>query len=72
MRRAIASTIVLATLSMLGGCSVAYSSIRKQDDGTYLLTGSKAKAFKLQATLYRCTASGATLDCQVVALPKRK
>ena len=69
MNRIIHSILVLTALSSAFGCSVAYSSIRQQSDGTYLLTESRSRFFKVQGTMYKCTAAGETLQCQVVALP---
>jgi hypothetical protein len=70
MNRIIHSILVLTTLATGGGCSVAYSSVRQQSDGTYLLTESRSRFFKVQGTMYRCTAAGESLQCQVIALPK--
>lgn len=67
MARTIMSFLVGA--SLLSGCSVAYSSIRQQADGTYLLTESKSKFLMVQATMYHCTATGTVMTCKVVALP---
>jgi hypothetical protein len=64
--------IALGIASLLGGCSVAYSSIRQEADGSYILTESKSRAFKVQGTMYKCTADGETMRCQVVALPKKR
>ena len=62
----------LSLLALTSGCSVAYSSIRQESDGSYILTESKARFFKVQATMYKCTADGDKMRCQVVALPKKK
>jgi len=72
MNRTIISILVGASLLIASGCSVAYSSIRQQADGTYLITESKSKFFKVQGTMYSCTASGESMDCKVIALPSPK
>lgn len=72
MHRTITSILIGASLLVASGCSVAYSSIRQQADGTYLLTESKSKFLKTQGTLYSCTATGESMDCKVVALPSPK
>ncbi|MBX7081995.1 MAG: hypothetical protein K1X88_22505 [Nannocystaceae bacterium] len=71
MRKLILTTMALGALASTG-CSVAYSSIRQQPDGSYLLTESKSKFFKVQGTMYSCTANGETMNCKVVALPSPK
>ena len=57
MPRTITTVFALAALVGSSGCSVAYSSIRKQDDGNYLLTESKSRFFKVEGT---CTAASPT------------
>lgn len=69
MNRIIHSILALTTLAASGACSVAYSSVRQQSDGTYLLTESRSRFLKVQGTMYRCTAAGETMQCRVVALP---
>lgn len=72
MRKLIIHALVISGLASAAGCSVAYSSIRQQPDGSYLLTESKSKFFKVQGTMYTCTASGETMNCKVAALPSPK
>lgn len=72
MRKLITHGLVIAALASAAGCSVAYSSIRQQPDGSYLLTESRTKFFKVQGTMYSCNASGETMNCKVVALPSPK
>ena len=72
MRRIVTSTLLFAALTSVAGCSVAYTSIREQEDGTYILTESKARAFKVQGQVYRCSAEGEKMTCQLIARPRAK
>ena len=60
----------LALLSLVG-CQATYTSIRKNEDGSYMLTRIKQNPFSAWGTLHRCTPSneGRQLTCAVLAEP---
>lgn len=72
MRSIIGSILFISALSSAIGCSVAYTSIREQEDGSYILTESRSRAFKVQGQVYRCIAAGEKLTCQLIARPRAK
>lgn len=63
--------IVLAVAAVAAfvttGCGVAYTSIRQEPDGSYVLTGAHSGLFTVSGTVYRCKAEGQRLHCQETA-----
>ena len=55
---------VLGLIVLLSGCSRAFTSIRKNDDGTYTLTRTTQGLFYAAGHVYRCTETGEGLTCQ--------
>jgi hypothetical protein len=66
-------TIILAVLSLsfLGGCAGAYTSIRKVDDKTYVITRTKQGFLRTYGTVFVCTPAGETanLTCTEIDSP---
>lgn len=61
--------LLLAFFAMVavGGCASVYTSIRQNDDGTYMLTHTKQGCFRTYGEVYRCTPKGqGDLDCQSI------
>jgi starvation-inducible outer membrane lipoprotein len=48
----------------LSACASTYTSIERQDDGTYVLTRVKQGFFSVGSNVYTCTESSAGLSCR--------
>jgi len=59
-------TRVILTLAALAltGCGVAYTSIRQDPDGSYVVTGAHSGFFAMSGTVYKCTAEGDKMRCK--------
>jgi hypothetical protein len=58
--------LVVAAVSF-AGCGVAYTSIRQEADGTYVVTGMHQGFFRTSGKVYRCKPEGARMKCQETA-----
>jgi hypothetical protein len=63
------TSFLVAVLAIAAtGCASAYTSIRKIDDSTYMLTRTKAGFGKTYGTLYICKPIGQSPDLQCTEL----
>jgi hypothetical protein len=58
--------LLLAGLST-AGCGVAYTSIRQEPDGSYILSGSNNGIWRRNGQVFHCTADGDKMKCQLTA-----
>jgi hypothetical protein len=63
--------VATMALSFLGGCAGAYTSIRKVDDKSYVVTRVKAGFFRQYGTVFNCTVVGDSpnLQCTEIDSP---
>jgi hypothetical protein len=59
--------LVLAVAAVAStGCGSTFTSLRKVDDTTYVLTRTENGFFRTFGTVFSCTPSGETLKCTEV------
>ena len=66
MKRALIFTTFAAIVGLSTGCASQYSSIRKNDDGTYVVTRVKQGLFRVYGTTYLCSTQGEGLSCKEI------
>jgi hypothetical protein len=59
--------LVFATLT--AGCASTYSSIAKNEDGSYTLTKVTQGFFRMKGTIYHCAGQGPALNCSEIDTP---
>jgi hypothetical protein len=57
--------LLLVTALSMAGCGVAYTSIRQDPDGSYIVTGANAGFFRMNGEVYHCSPDGARMKCQL-------
>jgi hypothetical protein len=70
MKRSLTLLVVTALALGATGCSAVYTSISKQQDGSYLVTRTKAGVFSSRGSLLRCTEAGGGMTCKEIAGPE--
>ncbi len=58
--------LVIAALS-ISGCGVAYTSIRQDPDGAYIITGANSGFFRMSGRVYKCSPDGDHMKCDLTA-----
>lgn len=67
MKNALLLTVLGAVLALSTGCSAQFSSIRKNDDGTYVVTRVKQGFIRVYGTTFLCTpGAGEALTCKEI------
>lgn len=65
MRNSIKMVAAAFTLALLtSGCSRVFTSINRNDDGSYTLTRTTQGAFYASGHVYRCTEENEGLSCE--------
>jgi hypothetical protein len=59
--------LVFATLT--AGCASTYSSIAKNEDGSYTLTKITQGFFRIRGTVFHCAGQGQALNCSEIDSP---
>ena len=59
----IARILLVLAAASITGCGVAYTSIRQDPDGSYIVTGTHTGFFGLSGRVYRCKPQGARMRC---------
>ncbi len=65
MSRAILLFLAVAAIASTG-CASTYSSIRKVDDNTYILTRTQMGFFRTFGSVFSCTPEGENFKCTEV------
>jgi hypothetical protein len=60
--------LLFATLGA-AGCASTYSSIAKNDDGSYTLTKITQGFFRIKGTVFHCAGQGQALNCSEIDSP---
>jgi hypothetical protein len=66
VKRALILTTFAAIVALSTGCASQYTSIRKNDDGTYVITRVKSGFIRMYGSTYLCTAQGEGLSCKEI------
>ena len=59
--------LVFATLT--AGCASTYTSIARNEDGSYTLTKVTNAFFRIKGTVFHCTGQGQALNCSEIDSP---
>ena len=66
MKRVLILATFASLLALSTGCGSQYSSIRKNEDGTYVITRVKQGFIRMYGSTYLCTAQGEALNCKEI------
>jgi hypothetical protein len=66
VKRALILTVFAAIASLSTGCAATYTNIHKNEDGSYLVTRTKAGFIRMYGTLFQCTPQGETMVCKEI------
>ena len=61
--------VLLLFAAMTAGCASTYSSIAKNEDGSYTLTKITQGFFRIRGTVFHCTGQGQALNCAEIDSP---
>jgi len=61
--------LLLVVAALTAGCASSYSSIAKNEDGSYTLTKITQGFFRLKGTVYHCAGQGQALNCSEIDSP---
>ncbi len=61
--------LLLVAAALTAGCASTYSSIAKNEDGSYTLTKITNGFFRIKGTVFHCTGQGQTLSCAEIDTP---
>jgi hypothetical protein len=63
MKRAIVLFLAVVAIASTTGCATTYTSLRKVDDNSYVLTKTQHGFFSTYGSVYSCTPTGDNLKC---------
>ena len=63
MKRAIVLFLAVVAIASTTGCATTYTSLRKVDDNSYVLTKTQNGFFSTSGSVYNCTPAGDNLKC---------
>ena len=66
MKNAVILSAIAAIIALSTGCSAQYSSIRKNEDGSYVVTRVKQGFIRMYGTTFLCTPAGEGLSCKEI------
>ena len=62
--------VLLVFATLMSGCASTYSSIAKNEDGSYTLTKITMQGFfRIRGTVFHCTGQGQALNCAEIDSP---
>ena len=61
--------LLLVFAALTAGCASTYSSIAKNEDGSYTLTKISQGFFRVKGSVYHCTGQGQALACSEIDTP---
>lgn len=61
--------LLLVVAALTAGCASTYSSIAKNEDGSYTLTKISQGFFRVKGTVFHCTGQGPALNCAEIDTP---
>ncbi len=61
--------LLLIAAALTAGCASTYSSIAKNEDGSYTLTKITNGFFRIKGTVFHCTGQGQALSCAEIDTP---
>lgn len=66
MKRALIFATFASIVGLSTGCASQYSSIHKNEDGTYVITRVKQGFIRMYGSTYLCTPQGEGLNCKEI------
>ncbi|HXT98506.1 MAG TPA: hypothetical protein VN853_19565 [Polyangia bacterium] len=61
--------VLLVFAALTAGCASTYSSIAKNEDGSYTLTKITDGFLRVKGSVFHCTGQGQTLNCAEIDTP---
>jgi len=61
--------VLLVLAALTAGCASSYSSIARNEDGSYTLTKISQGFFRIKGTVFHCTGQGQSLNCSEIDTP---